>query len=195
MNFIFDHIRKNRRVIKREEKKKREIDFLRENLQEFWTFCTYERQGVLMTTRRAKRDNKEALTMSAMCSVEWRRTRARSPSSFSPLRDEKTSTREYVDGTSNEHRPRTSYEEAARSRTVFCRGCNWACLVELPFKWITRRRARHESSLRNRSTFFGNRDDSNQSQTTRLFSDIFCIIFSFKLHFIRKKFETLVNVK
>lgn len=106
-----------------------------------------------MAAQRAKRDNKEALTMSAMCSVEWRRTRARKPFS-PPLRDEKTSTREYVGRTSNEHRPRTSYEEAARSRTVFCHGCNWACLVELPFKWITRRRARHESSLRNRSDFF-----------------------------------------
>lgn len=123
-----------------------------------WTFCTYERQGVLMATRRAERDNKEALTMSAMCSVEWRRTRARSPSSLS---FKKTRKRARVSTstvrTSNGHRPRTSYEEAARSRTVFCRGCNWACLVELPFKWITRRRARHEPSLRNRSTFFGNR--------------------------------------
>lgn len=45
--------------------------------------------------------------MSAMCSVEWRRTRARSPSSFSPLRDEKTSTREYVDGTNIDHARRT----------------------------------------------------------------------------------------
>lgn len=152
---IVSTIRRNYRGIKkREGRRKRESDFLRENLhQEFWTFCTYERRWVLMAAQRAKRDNKEALTMSAMCSVEWRRTRARKP--FSPsLRDEETSTREYVGRTSNEHRPRTSYEEAARSRTVFCHGCNWACLVELPFKWITRRRARHESSLRNRSDFF-----------------------------------------
>lgn len=44
-------------------------------------------------------------------------------------------------------------------------------------------------------TFFGNRDDSNQSQTTRLFSDIFRIIFFFQASsFIGKKFETPVNV-